>query len=240
MKSRSKILAAIGAVAMTGAVLLASHTDVAAQSTTTNTAGNWSNRVTQSDMGGHILGNPLAQTRVVEYMSYTCPHCAHFEAEAKGPLRKLFISKGTTNFELRNSVRDPIDLTVALLARCGGKNRFFSNHAALLGSQSVWLGKATNASEAVQKSWYEGDFDSRLKKIASDLGLYSQMADLNINKAKVDQCLSDKAAQQAIVAMTKYANETVKIEGTPSFTVNGSLLKGVHDWKLLEQRLSRR
>jgi len=210
--------------------------DVAAQ----NASSNWSDRVTRSEMGGHILGNPLAKTRVIEYMSYTCAHCARFENDAKGPLRKLFISKGTTSFELRNSVRDPVDLAVALLARCGGKNSFFGNHSALLSRQSVWLGKATSASEAVQKGWYEGDFDSRLKKIASDLGLYAEMASLNLNKAKADQCLADKAAQQAILAMTKYGNETVEIEGTPSFTVNGSLLSGVHDWKTLEQRLTNR
>lgn len=237
MKFRPKILAAaFSAVALSGAAFISGSVDVAAQNASTN----WSDRVTRSDMGGHILGNPLAKTRVIEYMSYTCAHCARFESDAKGPLRKLFISKGGTSFEVRNAVRDPVDLTVALLARCGGKESFFSNHTTLLSRQNVWLGKATAANEAVQNSWYEGDFDSRLKKIASDLGLYGEMASLNINKAKVDQCLSDKAAQQAIVAMTKYGNETIKIEGTPSFTVNGSLLKGVHDWKILEQRLSSR
>ena len=226
----------LAALGLTAATTLIVGPQLAAQTGTTN----WSTRVTQSDMGGHILGNPLAKTRIVEYMSYTCPHCAKFESDAKGPLRNLVVNKGTVSFEVRNAVRDPVDLTVALMARCGGKSSFFRNHAALLKSQPVWLDKASKASEATTKTWYNGDFDTRLRSIAFDLGLYADMAALNYNKAKVDQCLTDKAAQQLIVSMTQYANQTVKIEGTPSFTINGELQDKVHDWKTLEQRLPSR
>ena len=40
--------------------------------------------------------------------------------------------------------------------------------------------------------------------------------------------------------MTKFASETVKIEGTPSFTINGKLQANVYDWKSLEPLLASR
>ena len=40
--------------------------------------------------------------------------------------------------------------------------------------------------------------------------------------------------------MTKFASDTVKIGGTPSFTINGKLLADVYDWKSLEPQLASR
>jgi hypothetical protein len=58
------------------------------------------------------MGNPQAR-RLVEYMSYTCPHCAHFEAESALALRNGPIASGKGSFEVRHLLRDPIDATIA-------------------------------------------------------------------------------------------------------------------------------
>ena len=39
----------------------------------------WLSTVTVTDKGAHVLGNPAARNKVVEYLSYTCGHCADFE-----------------------------------------------------------------------------------------------------------------------------------------------------------------
>ncbi|MGB5484464.1 DsbA family protein [Parasphingorhabdus sp.] len=198
----------------------------------------WAKRVTVSPMGGHVLGNPLAKNRLVEYVSYTCNHCAAFEVASKGPLKATYIARGDVNTEVRNYVRDAVDFTAALLARCGGRTRFFGNHNALMASQAVWLKTVQSTSPEVQKTWYEGENNARLRKIAADVGFYGIMAKRNITKAQANTCLADKGAQDQILAMSKYGAETVKITGTPSFTMNGKLMKSVHSWPALQPVLA--
>jgi protein-disulfide isomerase len=226
MKLRSAYLAsALVAAAVITAPASAQQTD-------------WSKRVTLSTMGGHVLGNPLAKNRLVEYVSYTCNHCAAFEVASKAPLKSGYITKGHVNAEVRNYVRDAVDFTAALLARCGGRTKFFGNHNALMASQNIWLKTVVSTSPEVQKTWYEGEINARLKKIAADVGFYGIIAKRGITKAQANVCLADKDAQDKILAMTKYGTETVKITGTPSFTINDKLLDAVHSWPTLQPALA--
>ena len=57
-------------------------------------AANWASRVTMTPIGGHYMGNPAAPTKLVEYVSYTCSHCAHFVSEASAPLRTDYVKGG--------------------------------------------------------------------------------------------------------------------------------------------------
>ncbi|PHR19201.1 MAG: protein-disulfide isomerase [Sphingopyxis sp.] len=226
MKVRSAYLAA---ALVTAAVMVS---PASAQQT------DWSKRVTQSPMGGHIIGNPLAKNRLVEYVSYTCSHCADFEVASSGPLKSGYIAKGHVSAEVRNYVRDAVDFTAAMLARCGGRTKFFGNHHALMASQDSWLKTVMSTSPEVQKTWYQGETIDRLKKIATDVGFYPIMAKRGITKAQANVCLADKDAQDKILAMTKYGAETVKITGTPSFTINDKLLDKVHSWPSLQPALA--
>jgi protein-disulfide isomerase len=96
----------------------------------------------QKPDGGHVVGNPNAPLKLVEYMSYTCPHCAHFEAEGAPALRIGMIASGKGSFEVRHLLRDPIDTAVALLTNCVPANRFFVLHEAFLMNQDHWLAPA--------------------------------------------------------------------------------------------------
>lgn len=226
MKYRSAYLAS----ALTAAAAMISP--ASAQQT------DWSKRVTQSSIGGHVMGNPLAKNRLVEYVSYTCSHCADFEVASKIPLKSQFIAKGNVSAEVRNYVRDAVDFTAAVLARCGGRTKFFGNHNALMASQDKWLKTVMATPQDVQKTWYEGDLNGRLVKIANAVGFYPIMAKRGITKAQANVCLADKDAQDKILAMTKYGTEVVKITGTPSFTINDKLLDKVHSWPALQPALA--
>lgn len=202
----------------------------------------WTEKVSQSDVGGHVLGNTAAPQKIVEYMSYTCPHCAAFEQDSNPRLASGFIANGQTSLEVRNFIRDPVDLTVALLARCGEPRSFFRRHKGLLASQKTWLGKAGSMGRDGQAAWYQGDTNTRLQRIASDLGLYDELrrhAPLATD-GQIDACLANKAEQTKVLAMTRFATDTVKVTGTPSFTLGGKLLPNVYDWKSLEPLLASR
>ena len=97
----------------------------------------WSTHISTSAIGAHIVGNPAAKVRLVEYYSYTCPHCAHFAAESATALKTQYVDKGLVVVEYRNMVRDPVDMTAALLAHCGDAKTFVGNHQAIFAAQSV-------------------------------------------------------------------------------------------------------
>lgn len=194
----------------------------------------WTKRTSLSAIGGYVMGNPDAKTRLVEYISYTCSHCADFANSSEAPLKVNWISKGALNVEVRNAVRDRFDLTAALLARCGGPTKFFGNHYVLFANYSAWM-KQVVAYDA--KEHPAATIDAAIDDIASSTGLYALMQRRGFTQAQLKSCLDDTAAREKVLAMTQEAWEGVKIGGTPSFTVNGRLVPDVHEWKALELAL---
>jgi len=85
----------------------------------------WSETVSKTDAGGIVMGNPDAPIKLVEYMSITCSHCKDFGEQAFAELRDTYVESGKVSFEIRNFVRDPLDLSAAILSRCGGEDPFF-------------------------------------------------------------------------------------------------------------------
>jgi protein-disulfide isomerase len=184
----------------------------------------WLSTFTLSSVGGHIIGNPAAATKVVEYASYTCGHCADFEASDAPVLKSSYVANGKTSFEIRNLVRDPLDLTAAMLARCGGKGRFFGNHKHLMATQGQWAdgAKLSAASEARLEA---DDLVGFMQGAYSELGLNTIMQARGVTAAQAKLCLADSKALDQVLGMTEEAGKK-GVTGTPSFTVNGKLVDG--------------
>lgn len=203
------------------------------------TPGNWNAQVAVTPSGSHVLGNPAAQLKLTEYISYTCPHCAHFDAEASDRLRIYGIAQGKLSVEVRHLVRDPIDLTVAMLTNCGPSGRFFANHTAFLRSQGRWMAIANSATAAQQSRWTTGTQKSRLQSIATDFGFFPLMDQRGYDRMSVERCLADPVMARKLADQTAEASR-LGVEGTPSFMINGVLLAGTHDWASLKPQLDAR
>ena len=187
----------------------------------------WLATVTVSDKGAHILGNPAAPNKVVEYLSYTCSHCADFEANESPALKTQFVATGKASLEIRNMVLNPVDLTAAMLARCGGKAKFFGNHKQLFSTQSVWLGKTKDISAATEAKLKAQDYVGFMIGTFNEIGLAPIMQQRGITPVQAKACLADKAAFKTIVGMTE-AGSALGVRGTPSFFVNGVLQDHAH------------
>jgi protein-disulfide isomerase len=210
-----------------------------AGASTLSMPGNWNVRVAVTPSGSHVLGNPAAALKLSEYISYTCSHCANFDREASDRLRIYGVAQGKLSVEVRHLVRDPIDMTVAMLTNCGPPARFFANHAAFLRSQARWMAIANSASAAQQAHWSAGTQKSRLQSIASDFGFFDIMAGRGYDRMSVERCLADPVMAQKLAAQTSEAAR-LGIDGTPSFLLNGALLAGTHDWATLKAQLDTR
>lgn len=195
----------------------------------------WNRAVAVSPEGGHVRGNPAAEVKVVEFISYTCSHCANFEKTAGDALQVGYVAPGKVSVEVRHLLRDPVDLTVALLTNCGDPSRFFANHAMFLRSQDKWVGRMTTTGPTFQQRWQNGDFATRMRAVATDFGFYPMMASRGYDRPTVDRCLADEAEGRRLAQMTQDAREA-GVNGTPSFQVNGTLSEE-HDWRGLEAEL---
>lgn len=183
----------------------------------------WLLTFTTSPVGGHIIGNPAAPVKLVEYASYTCGHCGQFETNDAPMLKSQYIANGKVSFEIRNFVRDEIDLTAALLARCGGKGRFFGNHRHLMTTQAIWSDDSKITSATVAKLQAE-DLVGFMLGAYTELGLDKVMQARGVTVAQGKTCLADAKALSQVLNMTGDASEGLGITGTPTFMVNDKIV----------------
>lgn len=153
-----------------------------------------------SDM---TLGNPDAPVTVVEYASFTCPHCASFHAGPFKQLKSDFIDTGKINFVYREVYFDRPGLWAAIVARCGdgAENRYFGIADMIYTQQATWA-RQENPADIVES----------LRKIGKTAGL---------TDAQLDQCFTDGDKAQAMYARWLQQSEEDGITSTPSFVIDG-------------------
>ncbi len=199
---------------------------------------NWAGMSTATE-GGHLFGNPKAKTRLVEFMSYTCSHCAEFAKTGDGAIRIAYVPTGKVSYEIRHLVRDPVDLSATLLTHCGDASKFGGNHDAIIHRYDEWIDKARKTSQAQRSRWQFGSLSARLQAIASDLDFYDIMEGRGYTRAQLDQCLSDEGKARRIAETSAQDVKKYGLIGTPSFILDGTLLDGTHDWPTLEAKLKK-
>ncbi|WP_144098133.1 DsbA family protein [Croceicoccus sediminis] len=193
--------------------------------------------VSNPQPGVHVIGK--GATKLTEYVSYTCPHCAHFEEEGGEALRSVYASTDKLQIVVRHLVRDPFDLTAAMLTNCGAATKFNRNHSLFMREQRNWLGKLVKATQAQRNRYDSGSYTARRRAIAQDAGFYDMMRTLGYQRAEVDKCLADEAMAAALAEKTK-SYVDLGVRGTPSFAVDDVLLAGTSDWQSLKFQLDLR
>lgn len=199
----------------------------------------WRDTVTETEAGGHLIGNPAAPIKLVEYGSLTCPTCASFSQEGMEPLLTKYVDSGRVSFELRNfAVHGPLDIVLARLARCGSKE------AVVPLSDEVWknlqsLIGPVQANQAAVEQAMNLPMDQRFAALAQIGGFYDFFASRGISADQARACLTDVPSLEKLAAETdRYAKQD-QVTGTPTFTLNGAKLEGVNGWAQLEPALQR-
>ena len=188
--------------------------------------GDWTKMVTQTAEGGFLMGNPNADVKLVEYASMTCPHCADFAESGTQPLIDKYVKTGRVSFELRNYVRDGLDMAMSLVARCGGPERFFPLTDTLFKSQRSFFEKIGQASAQSPQEF------------AQLAGLQQWAAQRGLPSARSSACLANQQQAERLVQMTTDTQtQYPAFRGTPSFTINGELLENAASWPELEPKI---
>jgi len=195
----------------------------------------WTRTVTRTPAGAFVIGNPRAKVKLVEYLSLTCSHCAHFAEQGWGPLRTHYIGKGLVSLEVRHAVRDGFDLAASLLTRCAGPAAYLGATEAVFAKQAEWGERASRFSG---EGLDDKPIDERLIAMAKGVGLDTLFESRGMPAARVDACLSNAAEQKALAAMANEAWSARKIEGTPAFLIDGVIQPDVSSWDALAPRLA--
>ncbi len=148
-----------------------------------------------------VQGAEDAPVTVIEYGSFTCPHCANWHAESYPQLKADYIDTGRVRFIFREVYFDRPGLWASMIARCGGGMRFFGIHDMIYEQQAEWIG------------------DSQPATIADNLRRLGLAAGLD--QTELDACLADEAQAEALVAWFQSNAEADAITGTPTFIING-------------------
>jgi protein-disulfide isomerase len=149
-----------------------------------------------------VLGNPDAAVEVIEYASFTCPHCAAFHANQFQELKANYIDTGLIKFVYREIYFDRFGLWASMVARCGGEMRFFGISDMLYDQQREWIAGGQDPALIA----------GNLRRIGLTAGL---------DGAQVDACLSDPTTAQTLVAWFEENSARDEITSTPSFIING-------------------
>ena len=198
----------------------------------------WSHVVAPTPVGGFVLGNPKAKVKLVEYGSLTCPHCRRFDQEGVPTLLGKYVKSAQVSWEFRNYVRDAADLTAALIARCNGARSFFPLVRALYKDQPVWFGKAAATPREQLAKLADLPPQQQFLGMAKITGLDAWAAAHGLPTAKSNQCLANLGSVDQLVKMTSDATEQhPDFQGTPTFLINGGLVKDTGTWDQLEPQL---
>ncbi|WP_176592339.1 thioredoxin domain-containing protein [Sphingobium sp. EM0848] len=196
----------------------------------------WSTTFNTTPEGQFVMGNPNAKVKLVEYGSYTCSHCRDFSAESSEEIKQM-VDSGKMSYEFRNFVRDPIDIATSLLARCGGKDIYYPLSEQFFANQNAMFEKAQALGDAKYKALMSAPPAQRFGQLAAAVGLIDFAKQRGISEDQAKQCLADTAAAEKLAKGVEAANQQYKIEGTPTFILNGVMVENTAAWSALKPKL---
>lgn len=147
------------------------------------------------------LGREDAPITLIEYASFTCPHCANFHDTVFAKLKAEYIDTGKVKFILREVYFDKYGLWAGMIAQCGGAPKYYGISDLLFSGQKDWIGNGQDATIA-----------ANLRKIGLKAGLTAE---------QVEACMNDQARAQKMVQTFQKNATADAIDATPTLVING-------------------
>ncbi len=144
----------------------------------------------------HVLGKPDAPNVLIDYASFTCPHCANFNAAVMPVLRRDWIETGKMRLVHRHFPSDAIATRASLLAECSGPDKFFDAVDTLFRTQVQWMTAPDPAAE-----------------------LLTVLADLGVSPDAAAACVANDRLLDKVVNDVQ-SGQTLGVRFTPTVFIN--------------------
>ena len=148
-----------------------------------------------------VQGDEDAPIEMIEYASFTCPHCATFHADVYPELKVNYIDKGFVRFIYREVYFDKYGMWASMIARCAGPDKFFGMTDQIYRKQSVWARAESDVAIVTE-----------LRKIGLLAGL---------DETQLGECLQDGVKLRALVEWYSENAKRDEIKSTPTLVING-------------------
>jgi protein-disulfide isomerase len=210
-----------------------------ASSTTAGTEASgkiWTDTVSKTAEGGYAIGNPNAKVKLVEYLAVTCSHCAEFEETGYPELIGDFVNKGTVNLEIRNFLLNPYDIPISLLTRCSDDAAYLPLTQKFYQNQKTYLTKLQSIEPAKMEGIMKLPDNQRFYAMAQAMGILEFFKESGISDDQAKSCLSNPESAKQLIAMTEKGAKELKVSGTPTFFLNGTIVENTN-WPQLKVKL---
>lgn len=160
--------------------------------------------------GDHVLGDPKAPITVIEYASFTCPHCAHFAMAVLPEIKKKWVDTGKVKLIYRDFPLDQTAVKAAQLAECAGNDKYFGVIDMIFSTQAKWAVAADPIADLAKSLRIAG-----------------------MGEAEVKACLANDSVQNGVIADYR-SGETLGVSSTPTLFINGEQFKGARSVEELD------
>ena len=146
--------------------------------------------------GDHVLGKPDAPNVLIDYASFTCPHCATFNNAVMPALKRDWIDTGKLKLVHRHFPSDALATRASLLAECAGPNGFFAAVDTLFRTQVQWMTAADPAAE-----------------------LMTVLAGQGVSEAEAQACVANDRLLDKVIADVQ-SGQALGVNSTPTVFIN--------------------
>ncbi len=245
MKSKiyPMLLVAALLVPATQAVAAAPATPVTKPAAVT-TAVDWSKTVMATPEGGYAMGNPKAKVHIIEYASYTCPHCNKFHSDSAKGLDS-YIRSGQVQFEFRSFlIHGIIDVIPTMVTYCQTPQRFFAFTNVFYNHFDEWTAAALKSLQTITPAEQEAlKGKPPLLSVAFSAkksGIGDFLRKHGLPEAQFNKCINNQATLNAMQTNMKTGVEKYQVQSTPTFFINGEKLEivaGTEPWLAVETKI---
>lgn len=168
----------------------------------------------------YYLGDENAPIEMIEYTDYQCPFCQKYFFGSFPLIKETFIATGKVKYTVKDLALSfhPKARPASYTTRCAGEqDKYWEMHEKIYIYQNQWS-YADNYVELFEK--------------------YAQEIDLDINEFK--SCYASAPAK-----FDKYIDEDIReasmkgISGTPSFSINGTIIIGAQPFEKFSQAINK-
>lgn len=166
-------------------------------------------------LGDRSLGKEDAPVTIIEYASFTCPHCASFHVNTLPALKEKYVDSGKVRFIFREFPFDAMATAMSMLTRCAPAERYYPLVDLFFRRQ-----------EAIVSS----------QKPLDDLLAAARLA--GFSQESFEACLKNQSIYDGVNLVKKHGAEKLGVNSTPTFFINGKRVSGSRSIEEMEQLLA--